>query len=176
MAVPTKPPLKQAYGNDSWGFVLAVASITAPTLLELNASTGFNLSCSVFGDSQEGFTATTEKVTLPRLLCETTQYQVNGSTTYEMADLTISFDPQGAPASVGKKAWETMVDGIAGFLWERQGVTGTADLATGQYVNILPVTLGVKTPIKTSQGADGVFAFTQPVSVTSKPAFNVAIV
>lgn len=175
MAVPTKPPLKSAFGTDGWGFCLAVANINVPTLVELNAATGFNLSCSLFGDTQEGFTATTEKVTLPRLLCETTTYQSNGATNYEMADLMVSYDPQSAAASVGKKAWETLVDGISGFLWQRQGVIATSDLATGQFVNILPVQLGVKTPTKTSSDAAGVYAFTQPVSITSLPAFNKAI-
>lgn len=176
MAVPTKPLLKSAFGTDGWGFVLAVANIQSPTLVELNATTGFNLSCSLFGDSQEGLTATTEKVTLPRLLCETTTYQANGATNYEMADLTVSFDPQGVAASVGVKAWETMIDGLAGFLWQRQGVTATTDLVTGQFVNVIPVQLGVKTPTKTGSDAAGVFAFTQAVAVTSKPAFRVAVV
>ena len=175
MAAPTKPALTLAFGTDGWGFVLAVANINAPTLLELNAVTGFSLSCSVF-DDQGGISATTEKVTLKRLLCETQQFQVNGPTTYDMADLMVSFNPQGAAASAGVKAWETMTDGISGFLWNRQGVTATTDLVLGQFANIIPVQLGTKTPIKTGSGPGDVFAFNQPVSITSAPAFKKAIV
>lgn len=175
MAAPTKPALTLAFGTDGWGFVLAVANIAAPTLVELNAVSGFSLSCSVFGD-QGGVTASTEKVTLTRLLCETVQYQVNGATTFEMAELMVSFNPQGATASAGVKAWETMTDGLAGFLWQRQGVVATTDLASGQFVNIIPIQLGTKNPTKTSTGADGVFAFTQPCSITGAPAFKKAIV
>lgn len=175
MAAPIKPALKRAYGNDSWGFVPAVADINAPTLAELNAATGFNLSCSLFGE-QEGVTSTQEKVTLPRILCETETYEVNGSTTYAMSDLMISFDPQAASGADGKKAWDTLDDNINGFLWRRQGVAATADLAADQFVDIIPVQLGVKTPSKTSTGADGVYAFTQPASVTGAPGWNKAIV
>lgn len=174
MAAPIKPALKRAYGNDSWGFVTAIADIDSPTLAELNATAGFNLSCSLFGE-QEGVTSTQEKVTLPRILCETETYEVNGSTTYAMTDLMISFDPQAAPGADGKKAWETLDDNLDGFLWRRQGVTATTDLAAGQYVDIIPVQLGVKTPGKTGTGADGVYAFMQPASVTGQPSWNKAI-
>lgn len=174
MAAPIKPALKTALGMESWGFVPAIANKTAPTLAELNATGGFNLSCSVFGE-QEGITATTEKVSLPRLLCEKTTYQANGPTTYEMADLMISFQPQAASGSDGKKAWETLTDGISGFLWHRQDFDPSADLAAGQFVDIIPVQLGVKTPTKTSNDSSGVFAFTQPASITGAPAFNKAI-
>lgn len=175
MAAPVKPALKLAYGNDAWGFVLTVADITVPKLTELNAVGGFNLSCSLFGE-QDGVTSSTEKVTLPRILCETAQFEVNGSTTYSMADLMISFQPQAASGSDGKKAWETLSDNISGFLWRRQGVSSTADLAIGQFVDIVPVQLGTKTPTKTGTGADGVYAFTQPASITSTPAWNKALV
>jgi len=174
MAAPVKPALKRAYGNDAWGFVPAVADIDAPTVAELTAAGGFNLSCSLFGE-QEGMSTSTEKVTLPRILCETDQYEVNGSTTYTMADLMISFQPQAASGADGKKAWETLTDGISGYLWRRQGVAATDDLAAAQFVDIIPVMLGTKTPTKTGTGADGVYAFTQPASITGKPSFNVAI-
>lgn len=174
MAAPIKPALKQALGNEAWGFVPAIANIATPTLAELNAAGGFNLSCSVFGE-QGGLTATTAKVSPPRLLCETTTYQINGETAYEMADLTISFQPQAASGADGKKAWETLTDGIEGFLFYRQDIASSTDLAAGQFVNIIPVQLGVKTPTTTGTGNEAVYAFTQPASVTGKPAFNVAV-
>jgi len=175
MAAPIKPALKRAFGNDSWGFVLAVADIQSPVLTELTATAGFNLACSLFGE-QEGITTTTEKVTLPRILCETDVYEVNGPASHSMADLMVSFDPQAAAAADGKKAWETLADNINGFLWRRQGVPAVNDLAVGQFVDIIPVQLGTKTPTKTGTGADGVYAFTVPASITGRPAYNRAIV
>lgn len=175
MAAPIKPALKQSLGKEAWGFVPAIAAIATPTVGELTATGGFNLSCSVFSD-QAGITSSTNKVSLPRLLCEMTAYQVNGETTYEMADLMISMQPQAASGSDGKKAWETLTDGIAGFLWHRQDVLASTDVTAGQFVDIIPVQLGVKTPTTSGNDDSAVYAFTQPAAVTGKPAFNVAVV
>lgn len=174
MAAPIKPALVRAFGNDSWAFVPAIADVTAPTTAELTAATGFNLSCSLFGE-QEGMGASTEKVTLPRRLCETETYESNGPTSYSMSDLQVSFDPQAASGADGKKAWEALDDNATGFLVRRQGVTSTEDFAAGQFVDVVPVQLGVKVPTKTSTGADGVYSFTQAVSITNTPEFNVAV-
>lgn len=174
MAAPIKPALVRAFGNDSWTFVPAIADKTAPTVAEVTAATGFNLSCSLFGD-QEDVSATTEKVTLPRRLCETETYESNGPTSYSMPDLQVSFDPQAAAASDGKKAWETMTDGATGFLVRRQGVDATTDFQSGDFVDVVPVQLGTKVPSKTGTGADGVYAFTQAVSITDTPEWNAAV-
>ena len=81
MAAPIKPPLKRSWVRDRWLWVPAIADKTAPAIAEIQAAAGFNLSCSVFGDSQDGFDTSTEKVSLPRLNCETDVNQVNGATT-----------------------------------------------------------------------------------------------
>jgi hypothetical protein len=175
MALAIKPALRRAFGNDGWGFAVAVANITTPKLTELDAVSGFNLSCSLFGEQGDP-TANQEKVTLPRILCETQQYEVNGTVTYAMPDLVISFSPQAASGADGKKAWETMTDNLNGFLWRRQDVAAADALAVGQFVDIIPVQLGIKVPGKTSTGADGVYSFTQGASITGAPAWNKAIV
>jgi hypothetical protein len=175
MAAPIKPALSLAYGRESWGFAPAVANPGAPALTELNAAAGLNLSCMLFGE-QEGATADTEKVTLPRLLCETQQFQANGSTTWTMADLQVSFDPQAAASASGKKAWTTLLNGTSGYLWRRQGIDATTDLVTGQFVDLFPVSIGQRVPGKTGTGADGVFSSTHPISITGAPTLNVAVV
>jgi hypothetical protein len=174
MTAPIKPALKRAFGNDSWAWVPAVAVKTAPTVAELTAAAGFNLSCSLFGE-QDGFSATTEKVTLPRRLCETETFEVNGSTNYAAPDLTVSFDPQAASGADGKKAWEAMDDLTNGFLIRRQGVTATSDFVAGEFVDVIPAQLGTKVPTKTGTGSDGVYAFTVGASIVDTPAWNVAI-
>lgn len=174
MAAPIKPALVRAFGNDSWLFVPAVAVTTAPTVAEVEASAGFNLSCSLFGE-QDGFTATTDKVTLPRRLCETVTFESNGPTSYSAPDLMVSFDPQADAGDDGKKAWEAMDDNSYGFLIRRQGKTATTVVAAGEFVDVVPVQLATKVPTKTGTGADGVYAFTQAVSITDTPAWNVAV-
>lgn len=175
MAQPLKPTLVRAFANDSWLFVPAIASIGSPTVAEIEATAGINISCSIFGDSQEGITATTEKVSLPRLNCERETYESNGATNYAMADLQVSFQPQAADGSDGKKAWETMEDNANGFLVRRQGKDSTTVVASGDFVDVIPVQLATKVPTKTSNDAAGVYAFTQAVSITGKPAWNVAV-
>lgn len=174
MAAPVKPALKMALGKESYLWVPAIANIAAPTVVELTAAGSFNLSCSLFGD-QEGPTATTNKVTLPQLLCETQTYEVNGPTQHSAPDFQASFDPQAAAGSDGKKAWASMPDNSTGFLVRRQGVDSNTDVATGQFVDVWPGQLGVKVPTKTATDASGVFAFTVGVAVTGAPQFNVAL-
>ena len=176
MSVPVKPALKRAWARDRWLWIPAVADIEEPTVAEITAGAGFNLSCSLFGDTQEGFTAATEKVTLPRRNCETEQFQVNGGTTYAAPDLMVSFQPQAAALSDGKKAWEAMDDLSAGFLVRGQDLDPMVDFVAGQFVDVVPASLGVKVPTKTGNDASGVYAFMVPASITDTPAWNVAIV
>lgn len=179
MVAPTKPQLVLANGKDSWFWVPAIANKTAPTALEINAGTGLNISCYLWADF-EGATSSTGKVTLPRLLCETAQYEANDVTTYSMTDLDFAFAPQAASGADGKKAWEKFkAGGLSGFLVQRQGVQAdqsAPEATAGQFFNVIPVEIGEATPGKTSTGPDGVYRATAPVAVTGKPAWNVAAV
>lgn len=176
MSVPVKPALKRAYARDRWYWVPAVGNTAAPTVAEVTASGGFNLSCSLFGDTQDGFDATTDKVTLPRRNCETDVFQVNGNTTHSAPDLMVSFWPQGAAASAGKKAWEAMTDGATGFLIRGQDLDPMADSVAGEFVDVIPAQLGKKVPMKTSNDAAGVYAFKVSASIIDTPQYNKAIV
>lgn len=179
MVAPAKAQMVTSNGKDSWFWIPAVAIKTAPTVSEWNAASGLNISCFLWSDF-EGITATTGKVTLPRLLCEVNQYEANDVTTFSMADLDFAFAPQAASGSDGKKAWEKFkAGGLTGFLGRRQGVI--ADQATpegvaGQFVDLLPVDIAKAIPGKTSTGADGVYRATAPVAVTGEPVWNVALV
>lgn len=176
MSVPVKPALKRAFARDRWYWVPAIADPTAPTVAEITAATGFNLSCSLFGDTQDGFDATTDKVTLPRVNCETDVFQVNGNTTHAAPDLMVSFQPQAASGEDGKKAWESMDDLSDGFLVRGQDLDPKVDSVAGDFVDVVPASLGVKVPTKTGNDAAGVYAFKVPASITNTPAYNVAIV
>lgn len=178
MVAPTKPQLVTANGKDSWFFVPAVAVKTAPTVAEVNAALGLNISCFLFSDF-EGVTSSTGKVTLPRLLCELNTYEANDVTAFSSADLDFAFAPQAASGADGKKAWEKFkAGGLSGFLIHRQGVTAdsaTPEATAGQFVNVVPVDIAKAIPGKTSTGADGVYRATAPVAITGEPAWNVAV-
>lgn len=174
MSVPIKPALSRSFARDSWAWVPAIANPASPTVAELEATAAFNLSCSIFGD-QEAVTASTEKVTLPRRNCEEETFEVNGPTSYSMADLMVAHSPQAAAGSDGKKAWEAMGDYANGFLVRRQGKQATTVFAAGDFVDVIPAQLAVKVPSRTSNGADGVYAFTVAASIVDTPRWNKAV-
>lgn len=176
MSVPVKPALKRSYARNRWVWVPAIANPAAPTIAEITAVTGFNLSCSVFGDTQDGFDATTDKVTLPRRNCETDVFQVNGNTTHSAPDFIVSFDPQADAGDDGKLAWEAMDDLSDGFLVRGQDLDPMVDFVTGDFIDVVPAGLGVKVPMQTANDAAGVYAFKVPASITDTPHYNVAIV
>lgn len=170
-----KPQKKSTFGRDSWGFAPLVQDLLLPKLTELQATSGINLSCFLLAD-QEGLTGTTEKAQLARLLCETTTGEFSGATTFSMSDLVSAFDPQAAAGTPGKKSWETLEDHIEGVMWRRLTVAADEDLAVGQFVDLIPVQLGVKIPSKSATDAGGIATFMQSVAVTGTPVFNVPIV
>lgn len=171
------PAKKLANGRDTWGLCIAGTTLAVPKITELNATTGLNLAGMLLSD-YEGITTTTEKVTLPKVLLETSTTEVNGETTHTMADMQITFQPQAAAGSDGKKAWELFSGGVfTGWAWRRQDVVATSgDVTTGQFVDVVPVSLVRNAPTKTSTGPDGIYIFTASVSITGTPAFNVATV
>lgn len=177
MPAPIKPQKKTANGKDSWWLVPAVADLNAPTVAEVNAASGLNITCFLLAE-QEGVTAATEKVALARLLCETTTTEGLGDTTFSMADVQVVFDPQAAAGSDGKKAWDLLADGFTGVAVRRQGVRAPDDAAVtaGQFVDAVPVEIAPLTPGKSSTGADGIYTATASVAVTATPAFNKAVV
>lgn len=179
MVAPSKPQLVTANGKDSWFFVPAIVSITAPKATEINAALGLNISCFLWSDF-EGLTSSTGKVTLPRLLCELNTYEANDVTTFTIADLDFAFAPQAASGADGKKAWEKFkAGGLTGFLVHRQGVVAdqaAPEAVVGQFVNIMPVEIGKAVPGKTGTDAAGVYRATAPVAITGEPAFTVAVV
>lgn len=175
MAAPLKPQKVTANGKDSWWVVPAIANIAAPTLAEINAVSGLNVSCFLLAE-QEGVSGSAEKVRLARLLCETTTTEGLGEQTWSLADLQGVFDPQGASGSDGKKAWAMLKDGFDGFLVRRQAVVALADAAVtaGQFVDVFKVETGIATPGKSANDASGIYTFMAPVALLDQK-FNVAV-
>ena len=177
MAAPVKPRKVQANGKDSWYLVPAVSSLTAPSAVEINAATGLNVSCALLA-TFEGLTGTTSKVTLDRFLCETETYEANDNTSYSMSDIMGGFDPQAADSSDDKEAFEFLRDGFVGYAVRRQGVTaaGSASVAVGEFVDVVPVDIARAIPGKSNTDASGIYTWSAAVAVTGEPSFNVAVV
>lgn len=177
MAAPITPAKKLANGKDHWWVVPAVALSTAPTVAEVNAALGLNITGVLLSD-YEDITSSTDKVTLPRVMLETTETEINGTTTVTAGDLVCTFQPQGTAGSDGKKAFELLDAGYVGFAIRRQDVANTASdaVTAGQFVDVVPVDIAPAIPGKTSTGPDGIYVFRAPVSVTGTPKWNVAVV
>jgi hypothetical protein len=175
VVVPTGVPV---LGNTSVRWVATIADVNAPKLAtELNAAAPASLDISGYLLA-EGWEPGQDagKATAPRRLAERVAYERFTTTTLQIADLQYVISPQGAAASAGKKAYETLTEGLAGYLVERLGLDAkTSAWAVGQFVNVIPVVLG---PRLIMGGTDDESDYTviQPVSVTGSRADNKAIV
>lgn len=177
MVAPIKPTKKTANGKDSWWLVPAVANLAAPTVAEVNAVTGLNITCFLLAE-QEGLSGNTERVTLPRLLCETTTSEGIGETTVTMPDLQIVLDPQAASSHNDKKAYEKIRNGYSGVLIRRQNVTAdqaSSEAAADQFVDAARVDIATAIPNKSGNDSAGIYTATAAVAVTDFE-FNVAVV
>jgi hypothetical protein len=176
MAAPVKPRKVQANGKDSWYLVPAVADAAAPTVAEINAVTGINISCALLA-TFDGLSGTTSKVTLDRFLCETETFEANDNTSYSMSDIVGGFDPQAAEASDDKLAFEFLRDGFVGYAVRRQGVVaaGSTGVTAGEFVDVVPVDIARAIPGKSNTDASGIYTWSAAVAVTGQPEFNVAV-
>lgn len=138
MVAPTEPAGVTAQGNSKILFTLT-ASLTAPSLAAINGAGSLDVS-NMFYTWQP--TAETNKVTPPRRVGSKRQYQKDGLTTEAIGDLTYVVDPQGAAASEGKEAYETLVDGTTGYFVERLGKDVDDDFAVGDFVIVRHIVLG----------------------------------
>lgn len=164
-------------GNVSTRFALSIADKTAPKLTELNAA--FPASLDISGYLQaKGWKPGQDvgKGTPPRRLGQRTQYERFTTTTQKLDDLQYVISPQAAAATEGKKAYETLTEGLNAFFAERLGLDAeTVDLALGQFVNIIPITLGPRI-ILAEDDENGDVMVMQAVSIRGKRIDNVAIV
>lgn len=164
-------------GNTSVRFVASIADTAQPDIDELTASApaSLDISCFLMAEGwQPG--QDVSRGSAPRRLCQRSTVERITSTTQTLADLSYSFAPQAAPGADGKKAYETLTEGKSGFFVERLGLDARTDAwAPGDYVNIIPVTLGPQLIVTPTDEA-GEYQVTQAVSVRASRTDNVVIV
>ena len=168
MAAPITPTKKLSNGKDHIWLVTTLSSTTAPTKTQIDA--GLNVTGVLLAD-WDGITASTSKVTLPRVMLETATTEVSGETSITAADMQLTYQPQAAAASDGVRAFELLSAGFVGYLVRRQDVANLASdaVTVGQFVDVfsIDVAAGSVVPGKTTAGPEGIYIATVPVSITA---------
>jgi hypothetical protein len=174
MTAPIRPTSSKAYGNEKWAWVPAIAAILTPAIAEVTAAGGLDISCMLFSDTGKP-AQSTNLVSRARRVCDTKTYQQVGSTSYTGGEMHASFDPQGAAASNGVKAWEKFPEGTLGFLVRRLGILAATDFSVGQFVDAFPVEFGPPFPYVQGDDEAAENAFMSTFAITGPPALKVAI-
>jgi hypothetical protein len=176
MVAPITASKKVANGKDTWWLVPTIVSQAAPTALEINSASGLNITGFVMAE-QDGFTQTTNKVTLPRLLVELNTTQALDETVVDMPDIVGLFDPQAAAGANDKKFWAMVKGGFSGFIVRRQNFLNSASdaVTAGQFVDNAVFNCGPAAPGRSATDSSGVYIFTISATITS-PVYNVAVV
>lgn len=177
MAAPIRPSKVTSKKKDTWWFVPALSSMTAPSKVEIDAVGALNITCYLLSD-QGGVVASANKVSLPPLLCEDNTSEVTDTVNHSLSDIVGTFNPQAASGHDDKKAWELFGrSGASGYLVRRQGVLNDveATVTVGEFVDVFSVDINAGTPDKTANDATGIYAFTCSVDLVDHE-FNVAVV
>ena len=174
MTEPLRPSATSVHGRENWLFVPTLADAAAPTVAEVTAAGGLDITRIVFADSGKP-SQSTNRVTQQRRLGDTTVPEFIGDTSYTGGDMTYALDPQAAAGADGKKLWELIPEGTTGYLVRRLGVPRATDPTAGQFVDVYPVAFGPSMPTTAGDAESAEAAAMVTFAVTDKPEFVVAI-
>lgn len=128
-------------------FVTTIANMAAPTVTELTTG-ALDLSMWLTGD---GFQATHDQQMIDDDREGAAEVgQIPGQETWTDTLLRVIDNinrKDGKAADVPNTAVETLTKGKTGYIVRRRGLPSTEPFAAGQKVSVLPVTIGIKTPV-----------------------------
>lgn len=162
----SSPPATGSFGNISLVVLSALpADLAAIPLSAITA--GKNISCHHFGDWLP--TATTEKVTAKRKMCQTKAAQRLGTTTHETPALQYSYMPQlvGTAGAPGNEAYEALPEGAVVVALQRLGKGGTTDLVATDKYRAFVLKTGPQVPGVSQEDAGGDFVINQDTAFAS---------
>lgn len=157
--------------TDSFGNISLVVLTTKPTNLAsiplASITAGKNVSCHVYGDWLP--TASTEKATRQRKMCQTKQTQSLGSSTWETPALQYSYIPQsvGTAGASGNEAYEALPEGATRYGVQRLGKASGSAFVAGDKIRLWPLELGPQVPGVSSEDAGGEFVINQETAFAS---------
>jgi len=170
MAEPLRPPATKTFGRENWLFVPAIADPSAPTVSELTAVSALDITRIVFASTARP-TQSTNVTEAARRLGDTVVGQNIGTSTVTGGEMRYAFADQAAAGADGKKLFEKIPGGTAGYLVQRKGVARATAVAADQFVNVYPVEFGPSFPADEGDGESSesamvcTFAITDPDGV-----------
>lgn len=129
-------------------FVPAIKDVKAPTVAELTGEGALDMSMWLTGD---GFQATHDQQMIDDDREGAAEVgQIPGQETWtdtllRVIDNINRVDDKSTP--VPNTAVETLTKGKSGYIVRRRGLPSATPFASGQKVSVLPVTIGIKTPV-----------------------------
>lgn len=176
------PEFDKAQGNRS-----VVAALDAPvtggsggtlSLAALNATNNaLNISCFIYGGGM--VTGEQARGQAPPRVCDTTQREQLGRTTYTVADLQYGYKPQEDATHESNKAKAMLVKDLDIEIVERLGKPAKLEeLVVGDVVNVYPVSLGHQNRSMTGDETDefAEYSITQAAVLRADPIYDVSIV
>lgn len=166
MTAPIKPSKRTVIGKTAYWLVPTLTE-SAPTLAEVNSASGLNVSCFLLAE-QATPGMDTAKVTLPRLLCETTTTESLDEQKVTIPDFRFVWDPQAASGHNDKKAWALLKDGFTGYLVRRDNKASSADAAliANDWIDWFQVESLSPMPTASANDATGLYVFDSSFSCT----------
>lgn len=176
MTEPLRPAAVGLFGKKNWIFVTTLASaVYVPTAAEVVAGSSLDISRILFADSTEP-TQNTNVVDQERRYADTLLFQFIGQTTYGGGQMHYAFNPQGAAASDGVKAFEKFTaGGTTGFLVKRLGIARATTPVTGQFVNAFPIQIGPSFDLPAGDNESEEAGMAAMFVITDTPAIHVAL-
>lgn len=161
------PSSVTAEGNVNAIFAPAIASMAAPTVLELTATGSVDISAFLMPD-WDGPSAAQKKGESRRFASKQS-FERLGRVSWTLAELVYTYLPQTALTDPANKAYAKLTSGIVGFVAIRYGLATTVALAAAQKVDVFPVECGLQR--KSVQGSDEFAPLTvlQELGVTGIP-------
>lgn len=154
MAAPIKPAAAKTFTRENWIWVPAIADPEAPTVAELNAASGLDISCFLMADTGRP-TQSQNRVRLGRRLCSGTTAESGGATDYTGGTLRYSTNPQLPLDNDANKAYSTLAPGSTGFLVNRLSISVDTAIAANQTVKVHSAELGTQWTAPSSDDEGG---------------------
>lgn len=151
-------------GKTRVAWLATVANINAPTAAELTAGADYTKRVTPDGLKLDPSTADVDTSSLASTYDTKTVGRVG-------FDVELTFKRGDNPTD--DAPFTTLKYGVSGFLAVRRGVAYTAAWATGQKVEIYPITCGE--PQNNSPAANEVMKFVAPMRVTDTPATSATV-